>query len=95
MRFRKPRIGIGKKGIKIKNIGVRLGGKRSGINLSRKGVSASAGIGGTSYNTRRGLSFGLGGGRPKARKKGCCALPFFGGVTALIGLVVSLWLYMM
>lgn len=56
MKIRKPRIGIGKKGLKVSNVGVRLGGKRAGINLSRKGASASFKVGRGSYNTRKGCS---------------------------------------
>lgn len=56
MKIRKPRLGIGKKGVKISNIGVRLGGKRAGLNISRKGVSASGKVGRASYNTRKGCS---------------------------------------
>lgn len=54
MKIRKPKIAIGKKGVKLTNIGASIGGKGGRVNLSRKGVSATVGTKGASYNTRRG-----------------------------------------
>lgn len=59
MKIRKPRIGISKKGVSLTNIGARIGDKRAGVNLSRKGVSGSVKIGKGSYNTRKGCSLPL------------------------------------
>lgn len=60
MKLRKPRIGLGKKGIRIQNIGARVGGKKAGINLSRRGVSVGGNVGGASYNSKRGCSLPIG-----------------------------------
>lgn len=56
MKIRKPRIRIGKRGPRLTNVGVRLGGKRAGVNLSRRGASGSIKVGKASYNTKRGCS---------------------------------------
>ena len=56
MKLRKPRIGIGKKGIGLRNVGVRVGGKGGGVNLSRRGVSVGGSAGGVSYNSKRGCT---------------------------------------
>jgi len=56
MRFRTPRIRISPGGIKITNIGARIGSRWAGLNIGRRGVSSSVSGKGWSYNSRRGCS---------------------------------------
>jgi hypothetical protein len=54
IKLRKPRLRLTRKGLKVENVGATVGGKGARINLSRSGVSASGGVPGATYNTRRG-----------------------------------------
>jgi hypothetical protein len=64
--IRKPKLRITGKGVKISKPSARVGGK-VGVNVSSKGVSASARTRAGSVSTRTGLT--LGGRRRK--RKGC------------------------
>jgi hypothetical protein len=59
-RFRKPRLSIGKKGVKVSSAGASIGGKNFRVNLSKKGISTTSKVGKASYNSRRGCSMPLG-----------------------------------
>jgi hypothetical protein len=54
IKIRRPQIRIGKKGVKLSIVGLSLGGKGARVNVSRKGASATVGVRGARYNTRRG-----------------------------------------
>lgn len=58
IKFRKPRIRITSKGIKIAKPSARIGGA-IGLNVSSKGVSGSVKTKAGTYNTKRGLSLHL------------------------------------
>lgn len=58
IKFRKPRIRITSKGIKITKPSARIGGA-VGLNVSSKGVSGSVKTKAGTYNTKRGLSLHL------------------------------------
>lgn len=57
-KIRKPRLRIGKKGVKLEGGGVSVGGKNARVNLSKSGASVSGGVGKARYNSRRGWSLG-------------------------------------
>lgn len=59
MKIRKPRISIGSKGVRLTNVGARIGSKRAGVNLSRSGTSFSGSAGGASYNSKKGCRIPL------------------------------------
>lgn len=59
-RVRKPRLTIGKKGVKVSSGGVSIGGKNTRVNISKSGVSTTTKIGKASYNSKRGCSMPLG-----------------------------------
>jgi len=64
---------------------LRIGGKSSWLNLSRKGISASVKTPLGTYNTRRGFTFrGL---WRRTKPKGCCGLMVLAVVAVLLGLV--------
>jgi hypothetical protein len=70
VKIRPPKIRITSKGVKLINVGATVGGKNARFNLSRKRISASAGVPGASFNTRRGCllsPFTLHGSRFKRR----------------------------
>lgn len=56
---RKPRLTVGKRGISISPPSLRIGGK-TGINVSRSGVSVSSRTKHGTFNSRRGCSRTLG-----------------------------------
>lgn len=60
MRIRKSRIRFGKKGLGISPPSIRIGGKRSGYNISKSGVSYSTKIGKGTLNSKRGCSMPIG-----------------------------------
>lgn len=69
--IRKPRIRISRKGVKIVKPSARIGGK-TGVNVSRRGVSASARIPGATVSTRTGVTLGgRGFGGRRRKRKGC------------------------
>ena len=43
IKIRRPQIRIGKKGVRLANVGLSLGGKGARVNVSRKGASATVG----------------------------------------------------
>jgi hypothetical protein len=54
LKIRLPKIRITPKGVKVTKPSVKIGGKTSGVNISSKGVSATVGTRGATYNTRAG-----------------------------------------
>lgn len=55
--FRKPRLRLSNKGkLSISPGSMRVGGRKAGLNISRRGMSASVKAGPVSYNTKRGAS---------------------------------------
>jgi hypothetical protein len=55
--FRKPRLRLSKKGkLSLSPGSMRIGGRKAGLNISRRGMSGSVRVGPVSYNTRRGAS---------------------------------------
>lgn len=83
--FRKPKIKLTKKGLKVTNPSLRIGGK-AGVNVSKSGVSASLRTSAGTVNSKRGISLrGFG----RKAKSGClpgCLLPLLAGLA-----VVGLW----
>lgn len=53
--IRKPRLTVSSRGVRVQAPAMRIGG-RSGINISKKGVSYSVRSRAGTYNTRRGCS---------------------------------------
>ncbi len=56
--MRKPKLRVTSKGIKVTKPSYRIGGRKSGINISSKGVSYSTRTPFGTYNSRRGWSLG-------------------------------------
>ena len=54
IKLRQPKIRITPKGVKVTNVGATIGGKNARFNVSRQGVTASVGVSGARYNSRRG-----------------------------------------
>lgn len=55
LRVRRPSLRVSPKGkVSITSPSVRVGGRRSGVNISRRGVSSTIGTPLGSYNTKRG-----------------------------------------
>ncbi len=76
IRVRKPRVYVDEDGVKVSSPSVRVGGK-TGLNVSRRGVSVSTGGKWWSFNSRRGCLLKLPG----------CLLPtllLIGGLAWLI-----------
>lgn len=60
MKFRKGRITLGKRGMRATGPRLRFGGKRSGFNLSKSGLSYSTRIGKFNLNSKRGCTMPVG-----------------------------------
>lgn len=75
--FRKPRVRITKKGLRVQGPSARVGSRKAGVNVSKSGMSVSGGTERARYSSRRGLSFG-------------CALPVFSLVVALGWLLLTI-----
>lgn len=58
--IRKPRLTIGKRGMRISPPSLRLGGRGSGLNISKSGVSVSSRTRHGTFNSKRGCSRTLG-----------------------------------
>ena len=54
IKLRKPRLRLTRKGLKVQNVGVTVGGKSARVNVTPSGSSVSVGVPGATYNTRRG-----------------------------------------
>lgn len=59
-RVRRPSLRVSPKGkVSVTSPSVRLGGRRSGVNVSRRGVNATFGTRAGSFNTKRGCRMNL------------------------------------
>lgn len=60
VRVRRPSLRVSPKGkISISSPSMRIGGRRSGVNVGRRGVSSTIGTPLGSYNTKRGCRMTL------------------------------------
>ena len=85
--FRKPRLRVGPKGVRFTSPSARIGGK-AGLNISKRGISASAR---TPVGTISTGKLG-GGGSRRTKKTGAagCVLPALIVLAALVAAIAAL-----